>query len=54
MPDVAAQLDALLAGLREILRDTLVGVYLEGSLLLGGFGPRSDLDVLALTTRPMI
>jgi predicted nucleotidyltransferase len=53
MPDVAAQLEALVAGLRGLLGDALVGVYLEGSLLLGGFGPRSDVDVLALVTRSM-
>ena len=52
VPDVAAQLDALVAALREILGDALVGVYHEGSLLLGGFGPRSDIDVLALISRP--
>ncbi|HEV8250588.1 MAG TPA: hypothetical protein VGQ15_11500 [Gaiellaceae bacterium] len=35
MPDVAAQLAALVAGVREILGDGLVGLYLHGSLLLG-------------------
>ena len=53
MPDVAAQLDALVDGLRAILGDALIGVYLDGSLLLGGFGPRSDIDVLAIVSRPM-
>ena len=52
MPDVAAQLDSLVAGLRAILGDALVGVYLHGSLLLGGFSARSDVDVLAVLSRP--
>ena len=52
MPDVAAQLDALVAGLRAVLGDALVGVYLHGSLVLGGFSPGSDLDVLAVALRP--
>jgi len=52
VPDVAAQLDTLLAGLQQRLGDALVGVYLHGSLLLGGFGPRSDVDVLAVVSRP--
>jgi len=52
VPDVAAQLDALVAGLRAIFGDALVGVYLHGSLLLGGFTARSDVDVLALVSRP--
>jgi predicted nucleotidyltransferase len=52
VPDVATQLDALVAGLRAILGDALVGVYLHGSLLLGGFGPRSDVDVIAVVSRP--
>jgi predicted nucleotidyltransferase len=52
VPDVAAQLEALVAGLREILGDALAGIYLHGSLRLGGFGPRSDVDVLAVVSRP--
>jgi len=53
VPDVAEQLDALVAGLRNIVGDALVGAYLDGSLLLGGFGPRSDIDVLAVVSRPL-
>jgi streptomycin 3"-adenylyltransferase len=51
--DVQAQLDALVTTLRETTRGSLVGVYLHGSLALGCFHPeRSDVDVLALTSRP--
>jgi hypothetical protein len=42
-------LDALVARLREILGDELLGVYAGGSLALGAFDPqRSDLDVAAV------
>lgn len=46
------QLEELTAGLRAILADDLVGVYLHGSLALGCFNPqRSDIDVIAVTRR---
>jgi hypothetical protein len=52
--DVAETLDALLPGIRDALRDNLVGVYLRGSLALGDFIPAtSDVDVLAVTVRPL-
>jgi predicted nucleotidyltransferase len=51
-PDVRAQLDRLVVGLRAVLGEDLVGVYLHGSLVLGCFNPqRSDVDVLAVTSR---
>jgi streptomycin 3"-adenylyltransferase len=51
--DVGAQLDRLVAGLREICAERLVAVYLHGSLALGGFQPgRSDVDVLAVAREP--
>ena len=37
--------------MRELLGDDLVGVYRHGSEVLGGGGPRSDVDVLGVTTR---
>jgi Domain of unknown function (DUF4111) len=44
-----AQLDALVAGLRESLGAGLLAVYLHGSAALGCFNPRlSDLDVLVV------
>jgi hypothetical protein len=53
-PEVTPLLDALLAGVRSALPDNLVGVYLGGSLALGGFEPQtSDVDVLVVTERPL-
>jgi hypothetical protein len=50
---IAAQLDRLVAGLREVLGERLVAVYLHGSLALGGFQPgRSDIDVLVVVREP--
>jgi predicted nucleotidyltransferase len=49
-PDANALLQALLAGVQDILGEELVGVYLFGSLALGSFDPRtSDVDVLVVT-----
>lgn len=53
-PEVAALIDALLAGIRDALADNLVGVYLCGSLALGDFDPeKSDVDVLVVTELPL-
>ncbi|MGZ3680613.1 MAG: aminoglycoside adenylyltransferase domain-containing protein [Ktedonobacterales bacterium] len=50
--EVPEMLDALLSGIRDILSDNLVGVYLRGSLALGDFDPAaSDLDFFAVTER---
>ena len=46
------QLDRLVALVRDVLGDTLVGAYLFGSAALGGLRPESDLDVLAVVSRP--
>lgn len=49
-PDVDALLSALLDGVREILGDRLLGMYLYGSLSLGDFDPdSSDVDFLFVT-----
>jgi Domain of unknown function (DUF4111) len=45
--------DALVRGLRELFGDDLLGVYRHGSEVLGGGGPHSDVDVLAVTARRM-
>jgi Aminoglycoside adenylyltransferase, C-terminal domain/Nucleotidyltransferase domain len=45
--------DAFVRGLRELFGDHLVGVYRHGSEVLGGGGPRSDVDVLAVVARPI-
>ncbi|MBI2887713.1 MAG: DUF4111 domain-containing protein [Chloroflexi bacterium] len=44
-------LESLLAALRHVLADRLVGLYLYGSLATGDFDPdSSDIDVLAATS----
>ena len=49
-PEINAVLHELHAGARAILGRQLVGVYLEGSLALGGFAPdRSDIDFVMVT-----
>lgn len=47
-----APLGKLVAGLRDIFGDDLVGVYLHGSAALGCYGPHSDVDVVAAIARP--
>lgn len=47
--DVNAILDLLLAGVKEILKEQFVGMYLYGSLANGGFDRYSDIDVLFVT-----
>lgn len=42
----------LLTLVREVLGENLFGVYLHGSAVLGGPGPRSDLDFLVVLRRP--
>jgi predicted nucleotidyltransferase len=48
---VREQLDAVVAAVRDILGDDLVGVYLHGSGALGGLRATSDLDVIAVSAR---
>lgn len=53
-PDVNAVLQALLSGLRAVLGDRFVGLYLHGSLAGGDFDPqRSDVDFLVVTTEKL-
>jgi streptomycin 3"-adenylyltransferase len=47
------QLDEVVRQVREVLGSDLLGVYLFGSAVVGGLRPRSDLDVLAVTARPL-
>ncbi|HYA08954.1 MAG TPA: aminoglycoside adenylyltransferase domain-containing protein, partial [Gaiellaceae bacterium] len=37
----------------EVLGDDLLGAYLHGSAVLGGMTPSSDVDVLAVSRRPL-
>lgn len=51
---VTSLVEALLAGFREALADNFVGLYLTGSLALGGFdAASSDVDILVATERPL-
>ena len=53
-PEVTQLLDQLLAGVSQALGGNLLGVYLCGSLALGGFDrASSDVDVLVVTERPV-
>lgn len=51
--EVNALLDTLLAGVRAIVGEELIGFYLDGSLALGDFDPAtSDIDFIAAVVRP--
>jgi YVTN family beta-propeller protein len=45
------QLQQLVSVVRDALGERVVGAYLHGSALLGGMRPRSDIDVLAVSSR---
>jgi aminoglycoside adenylyltransferase-like protein len=52
LPEIAPLLSALTAGMRAALGENLVGVYLRGSLAMGGFDPAtSDVDFFTVTER---
>jgi hypothetical protein len=48
-PDVNVLLAELLEGIRSVLGNHLIGLYLDGSLTGGDFDPASDIDFLAVT-----
>jgi streptomycin 3"-adenylyltransferase len=50
--EVRPQVEAVTKGLRDVLGHDLVGLYLHGSIVLGCFGPRSDIDLVAVLARP--
>ena len=52
-PDVTDYLSRLTAQLTKVLKYKLVGVYVHGSLALGDFSPRSDVDVVAVSDLPL-
>lgn len=45
------QIRLVLAAVRDVLGDDVVGAYLHGSAVLGGLRPRSDLDVMVVSRR---
>src|SRR6266498_597818 len=47
--DVNEILDLLLSGVKEIVEDQFIGMYLVGSLANGDFDDYSDIDVLIVT-----
>jgi predicted nucleotidyltransferase len=47
-----AQIDAVVAILRDVLGDDAIGAYLHGSTALARLRPHSDIDILALSRRP--
>ena len=51
-PEAAALADAVVAILRDVLGEAILGAYLHGSAVLGGLRPSSDLDVFAIVDRP--
>jgi hypothetical protein len=53
-PAIGAYPAAVAAGLERVLGPALVGAYLHGSVVLGGWSPaRSDVDLLAVASRPL-
>lgn len=46
------QCDRVVAIVRQVLGEAVVGVYLHGSAATGGLKPTSDIDILVLTNRP--
>ena len=52
--EVQPLLDRFVDGLRALLADDLVGIYLHGSLAMGEFHPRtSDVDLLVVVRDPL-
>ena len=47
----STQITIIVAGMREVLGEDLVGAYLHGSGVLGGFRPHSDIDLLVVSKR---
>ena len=53
-PALDQVLSPLVTALRDVLGDDLIGLYLYGSAVSGGFDPGvSDLDLVAITRRPV-
>lgn len=53
-PDLKELISHLQRETASILKDNLIGFYLHGSLVLGGFNPNSsDIDIVVVTSSPM-
>jgi aminoglycoside adenylyltransferase-like protein/nucleotidyltransferase-like protein len=52
-PELDDLLHGLVDGVREVLGDNLVGVYLQGSFAVGGADEWSDADFLVVTEEPV-
>ena len=48
---MVVQIDEIARVVREVLGEAVIGIYLEGSAVVGGLRPRSDIDVFAVTSR---
>jgi hypothetical protein len=53
LQQITAILDTLVSEIEQTLQDNLVGIYLRGSLATGDVLETSDVDVLAVTERPV-
>jgi hypothetical protein len=51
--EIRPQVEEVVAGLNAILEDDLLGIYVHGSAVLGCFGPRSDIDLVAVSQRAL-
>ena len=48
--DVNAALTIIISGMRSVLKDSFIGLYIGGSLAIGDFSPeRSDIDFVSVT-----
>ena len=45
------QVETVVALIREVLSDAVLGIYLHGSSVIGNLRPTSDLDLFVVTTR---
>ena len=48
---IEEQIERLVDGVHDLLKDDLVGAYLHGSGVLGGLRPHSDIDMIAVVSR---
>lgn len=51
--EATGQMQEAVHGLRSVLGEALLAVYLHGSAVAGGLRPHSDIDLLAVVDRPL-